>query len=130
MQQLFEFYFWSTQPATALGKYDLFFGYLFAGLLVLAVLCSLGGRFLRHPMVRKLSAKFENLAWTISIFGLVWFGFRYESTPVLARRLWAGLITVAAIVWLLFILKYLIFDFWREKSRYEREQIKNKYLPR
>ena len=130
MHQLLSYYFWSTQPALDLNKYDLFLGYLFAGLLALAILLWISQRFLRHPMVRKAFAKFQNLALTISFFGLVWFGFRYESTPVMARRLWAGLIVLAGIIWLLFILKYLAFDFWREKNQYEREQIKNKYLPR
>jgi hypothetical protein len=130
MHQLFSYYFWSTQPALDLNKYDLFFGYLFVGLLALAILLQIIRRFLRHPIAKKLSAKFQNLALTISIFGLVWFGFRYESTPVMARRLWAGLILLCGIIWLLFILKYLVFDFWREKNQYEREQVKNKYLPR
>ena len=129
-KRLFDYYFWFAQPPTILDQADKYLGYVFAGLLLLAVAFILLKKFSDNPINRVLFQKFWHLTLSTAITGLLWLGIRYENTQIFGRRYWAGLTLLAGIVWLLFILKYLIFDYRRQKNEYDKEQIKNKYLPK
>lgn len=129
MQDLRSYYFWFSQPAESFGRFDWLMGYGFLGLLVLAVVFYLATLGVSSPLYKKLLKRFGNLSVTTSICGLLWFGFRYENTPIFALRYWAALAYLIGLVWLVFILKYLLLNFRSEKSEFEREQVKRKYIP-
>lgn len=128
--KLYDYYFWFTQPATILSRADFVFGYLFLAVLLLAIILGVWARFIPHEVVKKLVKKFFLLTLNLGLVGLFWLAVRFENIPILAERFWAGLILILGLVWLLFIVKYLIFDFRPEKLAYEKEQVKNKYIPR
>lgn len=129
MQQFLSYYFWFKQPSIILTNVDYWFGYIFAGLIVPAIIIRVSARFIKNPVSRKLILKFWRLTFTTGLIGLMWFGVRFENTQVLGLRFWAGLIIIAGIIWLIFILKYLFFNFFNEKKEFEREKLKSKYLP-
>lgn len=120
---------WFSQPSIILTQTDRYLGYFFAGCLILCILLKLGKRFTTHQVFAGLMDRFFYLLLTVGFSGLVWYGFRYENTPIFAARSWAGLCLAIGIVWLLFIVKYLIFNFRGEVKDYDHELIKNKYIP-
>ena len=128
-KQFLGYYFWFGQPSIILNQSDKLFGYIFAGLTALAIILRILARFSANPINRKLLMKFWHLGLTVGLGGLIWYAFRYENSQVLGMRFWAGTNIVAGIIWLLFILKYLIFNYLGEKKKYEREKLKSKYLP-
>ena len=129
LTKLFDYFFWFTQPSTILTNADKVFGYLFLASLLLAIILGVWGRFISNQADKKLVKKFYLLTLNLGIAGLFWFGVRFENIPILAERFWAGAILIIGFIWLLFIVKYLAFNFRAEKVNYEREQIKNKYIP-
>lgn len=127
---LTDYFFWFAQPSTILDQADKYFLFFFIGLLGLGVVLGLVTRFAKNSVNKALFRRFFHLAVWTAIGGLVWFGIRYENTPIFARRYWAGITLLVGVVWLLFILKYLVFNFRHQKTEYDKEQIKKKYLPK
>ncbi len=123
-------FFWLAQPTTMLHVYDKWAIYLFAFLFIVGMVLAGAVRFIRHPVIKKLVRKLVTKDLTLGGVGLIWAGMRYENTPIFAKRFWAGLILLILIVWLLYIFRYLLFAFQREKSEYDEFQVKNKYMPR
>src|SRR5688572_16333325 len=129
-QELFDSFFWFQQPSIALSFWDHAAFYKSVGLVVLGVVLFGLRRFTQNPINKKLINKISNLAFTVGLFGLSWFGFRYENTPIFAKRMWAGLIALGALVWLVFLLKYWLIDYRREKSEHAAQVMREKYLPK
>lgn len=125
----FDYYFWFSQPPTILTKFDLFVGYLFLALFVVGMVLLLAKRFINHRTYAKLVRKFMFMDLTVGSLGLIWFAMRYESIPIFAKRFWTGGLLAILAVWILWILKYLFLNFFREKQEFEQEQLKSKYLP-
>ncbi|OGE82352.1 MAG: hypothetical protein A3B10_02635 [Candidatus Doudnabacteria bacterium RIFCSPLOWO2_01_FULL_44_21] len=123
------YYFWFSQPSTILNQTDFYIGYFFAACLAVAIIFLVIARFAKHQTIKNIWKRIWHLSLTLAISGGFWFLFRYENTPLFSRRFWVGLIGLMGIVWLIFILKYLIFNFAKEKKEYEHEQMRNKYIP-
>jgi len=128
--KLFDYYFWFIQPSTVLSNSDNIFGYISLALLAAAIVFRLLISFNKNETNRKLFRKIWHLTLSLGISGLIWFGLRFENTPLFAERFWFGLIVIIGIIWGLFILKYLIFNFSSEKTEADREMLKSKYLPK
>lgn len=126
---LTNYYFWFTQPSSFLSPEDRMFFYVFVGIAVLAILFRVAARLVQHHINRKLLMRLWYLAFSVGLSGLIWYGMRYENTYIFARRYWAGLTLLVGIVWLLFIIKYLVFQYRGEKTDYEKELVRRKYLP-
>lgn len=120
-------YFWFIQ--SSLQHSDYVFGFVCSGVVVLGIFLGLSKRFIDHKVQIKLLGKFSSLFLTMGLVGLLWFLLRYENTPIFGLRYWAGIIILIALVWLIFILKYWIFNFRSEVREYEHEQIKRRYIP-
>jgi hypothetical protein len=127
--KLYDYYFWFTQPPTIFTHADKVFGDSFLACLILGIILAIAKRFVSNEVVKKLINKFSSWFLYLGITGLVWLGLRYENTPILAERLWAGVIVLIGIIWLIFILKYLVFNFRSDKIQLDRETVKNKYIP-
>jgi len=123
-------FFWFTQPSSFLNQIDKNFGYFFLGLLLVGIIIRIFVWLSKNQLNRRLLLKFWHLLLTIGILGLLWFGFRYENTPILSIRAWMGSILIIGLIWLVFVLKFLAFDYRKLKSEYEREVLKNKYVPK
>ncbi|HTL39225.1 MAG TPA: hypothetical protein VL306_00205 [Methylomirabilota bacterium] len=128
MKLLLDPIFWLSQPPSTLTRADIFLGYFFLALVGVSIIIWIWTRFIRHSVWKKFIKQFEYLYLTIGLIGLLWFGIRYENTPIFACRYWMGIILLIAIIWKIFILKYLIFNFPAEVKDYNHEQIKNKYI--
>ena len=120
--------FWFSQPSIILTGGDRDFGYIFLASLVVSIILIIAKRFIQHGIMKKLVSKVFYLLLTIGLTGLVWYGIRYENTPIFANRYWAGLVFIFGMIWGLFIVKYLIFNFPKELKQYNYEVLKNKYL--
>lgn len=127
--QLKDYYFWFVQPPTILTQADKYFGYLFLAGLILAIGLWAWSKFIKHSVNKKLIKKFSSPILNLGISGLVWFGLRFENTPLFGQRYWAGLVMIVSLVWLGFVLKFLVFNYRTEKVEFEKESIKNKYIP-
>lgn len=127
---MFSYFFWFSQPSSFLTNDDKIFGYIFAGMFILGVVLSLTRMILiKDSINKKLALKLSRLTTWMGVCGLIWFGVRYENTPIFGQRYWAGIVCLIALVWLGFILKYLIFAFPQDKKFHYQENLKNKYLP-
>lgn len=130
MSQLNDYYFWFAQPSSILSNADKYLAYLFAGFLVLAIILGLLTRFTKNSVNAKLLKRFFSLSLTTALSGLAWVGLRYENVPLLGRRYWAAITLLIALVWFVWIMKYVIFGYTKDKTEFEKELIKSKYLPR
>lgn len=121
--------FWLTQPEVLLNNYDKWFAWIFTGLVVLGFVVKFINWFIRYPVYKKLLNKYANLILTTGVLGVVWFGFRYENTPIFAERYWVIVIVVIAVIWKIFILKYLFTDFLVEKRSFDKQMLNSRYMP-
>ncbi len=122
-------YFWFIQPSSELLNYDYYFLWFFLALTIVGLVLKLTLRFMAHEVYRKLWNKIANLGLTMGFSGLVWAGLRYENTPIFADRYWAGLVAVLALIWLIFIVKYLVTSFRVEKREFDKQVLNSKYIP-
>jgi hypothetical protein len=124
-----DYYFWFTQPSLTLNNYDQWAFFGFAGMLLASLIIWVFQFFIKHPVVKAALSRWRNLLLTVGAIGLIWFGFRYESTPIFAKRVWAGGILLFGLAWLVYVLKFMLMKFGAEKSEYDNNQLKSKYLP-
>jgi hypothetical protein len=129
IKQLTDYYFWFTQPTAVLIKADKFLAGTFAILVILAIIVWLLVFFIKHEIIKNLVQRIMYLSLTIGLSGLFWFVLRYENTPIFSNRYWAGLILVLGIIWLVFILKFVLFNLSQAIGEYDHEILKKKYLP-
>jgi len=88
--------------------------------------------FLLSKIISPLKLKssiFSLLLWTGG-FGLALTFFHWQAIPYLSMRFLFEILFLVFIVWLIFILKYLIFNFKKEKQDFNQRQRFEKYLPR
>lgn len=123
-------YFWFSQPSLILNTYDKVFFLVFCGLFVLSLVLWGVKAMTANPVTKKMLGHWRSFAITIGAVGMLWFVFRYENTPVFAKRTWAAVIMLAGLVWIGFLFKYMFTNYRREKSEYSANQLKSKYMPK
>ena len=124
-----DYYFWFLQPSSFLDNFDKVIAVVFAALLAIGIILKLVSIMFKNPIVVKLLNRFYKLTFWTGLFGLIWFGFRYENTPIFAKRFWAAAIVILGMVWLGWVVKYLAFNFFAEKKEFESESLKRRYIP-
>ena len=130
LKEFTDYYFWVSPPSINLSSTDMFFMWLFLAIAALGIAAIILS-YLNYDTVRDTAIrKFKNLTLTTGLSGLIWFGIRYENTPIFSNRYWAGGILLLGLIWLGFFLKYMIFDYKKTKVQYEREILKQRYLPK
>ncbi len=130
LNQLTDYYFWASAPTLRLTAEDKAFMWVFVAITALSVAAIIFSYINSDKVTDVAIRKFKNLTLAIGLSGLVWFGIRYENTPIFGSRYWAGLILLIGLIWAIWFLKYMVFDFKKTKVEYERELLKKKYLPR
>lgn len=130
LNQLTDYYFWTAAPSLTITSADKAFFWLFTAITALGIAAIIFSYVNSDKVADVAIRKFKNLTLSTGLSGLIWFGIRYENTPIFGSRYWAGLILLVGLIWLGFFLKYMVFDYKKGKAEYEREMLKNKYLPR
>lgn len=127
---LTDYYFWFSQPSTILNNYDWVAGYIFAGLVALSLIVWVVRKFfVEHQIVKKLLVKYDTALFWIGLIGLLWFGFRYQAIPIFSKRIFAGSIMLFGLVWLGYVKWYFIRRFFKEKTEFDYNQVKGRYMP-
>lgn len=88
-------------------------------------------RFKKNNLVlARAWSKFLNFFFTLALFGWFLYFCRQQGVYFLSRRFWFFLWLLGLLVWLVFILKYALFQASREKRVLDERKIFEKYLPR
>ena len=131
-QPLITLSFWFDRRPPIMEEFfsQLFF-YTFGALVVLALIITVivKKKKKEDPWVAKGFQKISSWCLTMGIFGLVIFFFSYERIPLLSMRIWFVVWLIAAIVWLVFIIKFFIKVIPREKAKIKEQEKKKQYLP-
>ncbi|HYE22484.1 MAG TPA: hypothetical protein VD998_02745 [Verrucomicrobiae bacterium] len=125
-----DYHFWFSQPSSILSDFDYAAGYLMAGFILAGVILWLFSFVIKHVVVKQALSRFRSWLLVAGISGLIWFAFRYENTPIFAKRAWLVGIAAIFLIWLGYILKYMFFKFAAEKSEYDNNLLKSKYMPK
>jgi hypothetical protein len=128
-KKLFDSNLWFSQPPIILSHTDQYLGYFFTICVVLGIIIRIAKQFAANRVKAKLLNKFFYFFLTTGVSGLIWYGLRYENVPIFSLRYWALFVLLLALIWLLLIVKYLVFKFRSEMHDYERDIVKNKYIP-
>ena len=103
---------------------------IFSAMVLSAVTVAIFLKTQGKPYLEKLkSSIFSLLLWTGG-FGLALTFFHWQAIPYLSMRFLFEILFLVFIVWLIFILKYLIFNFKKEKQDFNQSQRFEKYMPR
>ncbi len=124
-----ESYFWFLQPASLLNEFDWQFLYLFAGMFLAGLIFWVASMLIKHAIVLRTLKRWRSLFLSLGASGIIWGAFRYENTPIFAKRFWAGLIILIGLVWAFYILKYMVTKYRTDKREYEDSLVRNKYMP-
>ncbi|HEX5430030.1 MAG TPA: hypothetical protein VFX17_03075 [Patescibacteria group bacterium] len=125
----FDKFFWFSQPSLILTSADKELLWIFAGLTLLGIIFKIAEAVMHHAVLVKLYGKLGAATFWMGISGLIWYVLRYENTPVLADRYWAGLTLLCFIIWLLAIVWFVFTKFRVEKREYDRQMLNSRYIP-
>ena len=106
--------------------------FLFAGfaLVLLAIVMKLASKFAPTPIDSRFRKKFFSLFLTVGISQIVWYGCRYQNIQFFGSNFVAMIIVLIALAWLIFLLVSMFRKYKAEKSLWEKDQLKLKYLPK
>lgn len=106
--------------------------FLFAGLMLvlLSIVLKISSVMAQSPIDQKFRQKFYRLFLTIGLLELFWYLCRYENVKFFNLPVVAWLFVLIGIVWLAVILTLAISNYTNEKTVWEKEQVKLKYLPK
>ena len=96
--------------------------------LVLAVILKLAAKFAPSPIDAKYRNKLFNVFLFLSLAELVWYGARVQNVRLFGTHFAAMLIITIAFVWLVISLWKMFWRYRGEKTAWEKEQVKQKYL--
>lgn len=112
-----------------LENVDKMFGVAGVIMVVLAVMFKLAAAFAPTPVDKRIRSRFFALFATIGILEIVWFGLRYQNIRFLGSHFMALLLLLIALVWFGFIVRDIVKNYTSEKQAWEKEQVRQKYLP-
>ena len=99
-------------------------------LTVLAIVFKLAALYAPNPVDAKFRGKFYSLFLTIGLSEIVWFGFRYQNVNFFGSHFVAMLMLVIGVLWFGWIAIKMFRHYGREKTDWDKEQVKLKYLPK
>lgn len=97
---------------------------------VLAVIFKLAAAYAPTPIDKKYRQKFYTLFLTIGVSEVIWFGARYYFIRFFGSHFTALLVLLIGLVWFGYIAAKMIKNYKSEKTAWEKEQVKLKYLPK
>lgn len=96
--------------------------------LVLAIVLKIAEVYALNPIDKHLRNRLFNLFLTVGILEVLWFGARYQNVKFFGTHFLALLFLLIGIVWFVNILVSVIRHYKTDKTAWEKEQIKQKYL--
>ena len=105
--------------------------FLFVGIvaLVLAVILKLSAIYSPNPIDAKYRAKLFNPVLFLAIAEIIWYGARAQLVRFFGSHFVAILLMLIFLVWLIVVLWKMLMNYRREKTEWEKEQVRMKYLP-
>lgn len=113
-----------------LEKVDKLFFALGAVFVVLAIVLKLAELYAPTPVDAKFRQKFYKLFLSIGLSLVVWFAARYETVMFFGSHFVALVILLVGLVWFALLAAAFIRQYRKEKTGWEKEQVKLKYLPK
>ena len=112
-----------------LTRSDKFFAAIGVVCVILAIVFKISAIYSPSPIDKNMRERFFNLFLTIGILEVIWFGARYQNIRFFGSHFIALLILVIGLVWLVNLILKIVKNYSIEKSAWEKDQVKNKYLP-
>ncbi len=106
--------------------------FLFSGaiLVLLAIVLKVSAALAPTPADKKYRQKFFSLFATIGLSQMVWYLCRWQNVRFFGSHFIAWAIVLVAVVWFVKILISIYKTYREEKTVWEKEQVKLKYLPK
>lgn len=105
---------------------------IFAGIalcaIVLAIAFKVRVRFAKNEISKNFFSRLVRLFATVGILGVVWYGLRYQNVNLFGSHFMFLLLLAIGLVWFGFIAKYWWKHYAMERTAWEKEQLKMKYL--
>jgi hypothetical protein len=98
-------------------------------LLLLAAVLKISGVLAASPVDTKYRQKFYHLFLTIGLGEIFWYLCRYENVTFLGSHFIAMLWAVIGVIWFVAIAVSIFKHYKEEKTVWEKEQVRMKYLP-
>ncbi len=111
-----------------LTRSDMLFGLLGLILLVIAVIMKIAARLAPSPVDKAYREKAYTLALSIGALEVVWFGARYQAIRFFGSHFVALGILIIGLIWLVYLVKDIVKYYRPAKEKWEKEQLKQKYL--
>jgi len=99
-------------------------------MIILAIVFKIASLSAPNPVDKILRRKLYRLLLTIGIAEVIWFVLRYENTAFFGGHFFALLILLVGLVWLVWLLISALKNYSFDKSSWEKQQTKLKYLPK
>lgn len=84
----------------------------------------------KAPYKEKIKSAISNWLLWLGISGLILVFFRWQEIPYLSARILFEILFLVFLIWLGFILKYLIFNYKKDKDNFAERMRFEKYLPK
>jgi len=83
-----------------------------------------------NPVDGKYRLKFYHLFLSIGLGEIIWYLCRYENAGFFGSHFVALFVVLIGIIWLMAILASVFKNYKTEKTTWEKEQVRLKYLPK
>jgi len=113
-----------------LDRSDKIFFAIGAVFMVIAIVLKLSELYAPTPVDAKYRKNFFALALTMGLSLVLWFALRYEHVTFFGSHFVALLVLLIGLVWFAFLALSFLKRFRTEKTVWEKEQMKMKYLPK
>lgn len=99
-------------------------------LCALALAALVAKKLASNPVTKGLMSRWFVWAGSMGLAGLIWVGARYQLVGLFGTHLAFIVLLIVAGVWKMFIVKYQFKVYPAEKMAWEKQQLKEKYLPK
>ena len=123
-------YQFGIQPGAGLTLHDKFYAIIGAGLVLIAIVLKIGSAMASNPVDKKYRNKFYKPLMFTGIWEVVWLGLRFQAINFFGTHFVAWLGILVGAIWFLLAVVSTIRFYSKEKSFWEKEQVRLKYLPR
>ena len=113
-----------------LTRSDKLFFVIGAVFVIVAIVLKVAALSAPNPVDAIVRNKFYKMFLSIGLAEVVWFGARYENVKFFGSHLIALLILLVGLAWFVKLLISLLRNYRGDKTVWEKEQVKLKYLPK
>jgi len=107
-------------------------GFLFIGVafVILGIVFKLAAKFAPSIIDSNYRNRFFHLFFVTGLSEIIWFAARIQFIKFFGTHFIALVIILIGLMWFFWIIKKIIKNYRREKRKWEREELKKKYLPK